>query len=131
MIGIFPPFLDPDRQTIPDLLNGSNIAGNEFAKNMLRWLPVGSVDLFVHESRVDMSKRSLARFDENEGGNYRSARVWDIKAMPSVLRSQTFMALHTIKGPWLNQLSYIRSQFADRLFPITCLTHGFSYQDAL
>lgn len=49
-----------------------------------------------------------------------------MSSLPEVLSQQTFTAFHNPTAPDLHQLSYLRSQFAPRPFPITCLAHGFS-----
>lgn len=129
MIGIFPPnFLNPDKQTMPSLLVGSEIAGREFTKAMLRYLPARSVGLFVPRHSVETTEQELNRLQENEGGNYSAAHVYGKDTLPSVLRHEPVTAFHYVNAPQLHQLSYIRSQFAPRPFPITCLTHGFSQQ---
>lgn len=131
MIGILPLPLNANKETIPDFLVGSNVASREFVHNALRFLPAQSIGLFVHETDVGPAWRDLARLDGNEGGNFRTARVCGINAIPAALQTQSITALHGINPLQIHQLSYLRSQFAPRPFPITALTHGFSYQNLL
>lgn len=131
MIGILPPVLNSEKETVSRLLVGSSVASREFARSMLRFLPADSVGLFVHESGLAMVRRDLARLEENEGGNYRTARVWSTRDFSTILKTESFTAFHNTEAPVLHQLSYLRSQFATRPFPITCLTHGLSQQNLL
>ena len=126
MIGILPPLLNPNKETFPGMLVGSSIATCDFSRAMLRFLPAQTMGLFVHESGLEVVKHDLARLQENEGGNYGSAQVWSTRDFTEVLESQTFTAFHNSDAPQLHQLSYLRSQFSNRLFPITCLTHSLS-----
>lgn len=131
MIGIFPCLLNPEKQTVPEHLVGSTIGTRDFVKAMLRFLPEGTVGLFSGETMLPGLMHDLMRCQQNEEGNYQSARVWKIQDIPLALRDYPFAAIHNPSGPWLHQAAYVRSQFAPKLFPATAVVHGFSYQKAL
>lgn len=65
---------------------------------------------------------------ENEPGNFLSANVWGIHSLPGVLADRPITAFHNAAAPQLSQLSYLRSEFSPRPFPITCITYGLSQQ---
>lgn len=48
-----------------------------------------------------------------------------------MLSGHKFLAFHNAVVPQLDRISYLRSQFAPRPFPLTCTAHGFSQQTLL
>lgn len=124
MIGLLSSPLNPDKQTHPHSLVGSEIARQEFTKNLLRYLPTGSVGFFSPEAIIAPAGQELTRLSENGYGC--AGGLWGLSALPEVLARQSFTTFHNPTAPHLHQLSYLRSQFAPRPFPITCLAHGFS-----
>lgn len=124
MIGLLSSPLNPDKQPYPHSMVGSEVARQEFIKNLLRYLPDGAVGFFAPEALVSPTQQELTRLSENKYG--RAGAVWNMSALPEVLARQPFIAFHNPAVPELYPLSYLRSQFAPRPFPITCLAHGFS-----
>lgn len=68
MIGLLSSPLNPDKQTHPQSLVGSEVARQEFVKNLLRYLPTGSVGFFAPEAIVAPAGQELGRLSENGHG---------------------------------------------------------------
>lgn len=124
MIGLLSSPLNPDKQAYPHSLVGSEVARQEFVKNLLRCLPEGAVGFFAPQAIAAPAGQELTRLSENGYG--RAGGLWSLSALPEVLSGQRFIAFHNPVAPELHQLSYLRSEFAPHPFPITCIAHGFS-----
>lgn len=129
MIGILPNWLNPEKHLLPDQLIGFQQGAHEFIKGMLSYLPDGSLSLFVEASEVDRRKTELRRFAGNLHPNCGTHTVLPISSIPHELERGSLSAFHTVSGPQLRRLSYLRS-LSERKFPITSLIHGFSYHFA-
>src|SRR5207249_4945651 len=60
------------------------------------------------------------------GGETAVAGFFPVLNLPERLRAQRYDVLHNTALD-LTSLSYERSRFADRVFPLTCSQHGISY----
>lgn len=131
MIGLYPAQLPlTGKQSDLNHFVGIQVACREFVKNLARY-STEQVCLFVPTSEFTSVQGALELNQAIEGGLFSTCRVRDNRALPEMLKQGGVTAMHNVAGPQLNKLSYIRSQFGAKTFPITAVTHGFSIQSLL
>ncbi|HLI49385.1 MAG TPA: hypothetical protein VKV18_11945 [Chthonomonas sp.] len=75
MLGIInSPELNPERQTDPQTLVGSQVAGREFVRHLIRWWPE-EVAISVPSTQMAGFQRELTRYRENLGMKLKIAYV--------------------------------------------------------
>ncbi len=110
MIGVAAHELCPDRQMAPSMIVGAEVAGREFIKSMLLYLPEHTVALIVSDGYAEQAKRDLSRLCANEGSREIDACVWNHSSLPQTLKINPIIAIHSVADPALHQASYLRSQ---------------------
>lgn len=122
-----PGFLrNPD---MPSHFPGSVVAGSECLRALLQFSP-GPLTLFVSEHHLENTQNELSVFN-TLCATPSHVSLHTFAQITQVLQSQPCLALHNLAGPQLSLLAYIRSQFASRILPITCMEYGFSFQSFL
>ncbi len=131
MLGAFPAFLDPERQTAANHIVGSRIGAQEFMKALARYMPPEPMSLFVQEDIVSRARHDIAAFELNQPGKAANIQVLGMDALPALMQNTSFLAFHDMTGPYLHRQAYARAKFGREQFPATTLIHGISYNYVL
>lgn len=132
MIGLYPSIsLDADRVPDRSKLVGSEIAAQEFTRSLLRHQAIQQAALIVFDRDFSATNWSVQRFQQNENIESKKLIVCPVGRLGNFLNEENILVLHNAKSPQLDDLSYLRTQFASQVFPITCLTHGLGRQTML
>jgi D-inositol-3-phosphate glycosyltransferase len=126
MLGIInSPELNPERQTDPQTLVGSQVAGREFVRHLIRWWPE-EVAICVPSTQMAGFQRELTRYRENLGMKV-CATLVEHKQILRSLGQSSMSGLYDASGPYLHRLAYLR-EYAPTPIPIMGTTHGLSQQ---
>ena len=117
--------LNPEKETYRSQLVGSHIASRDFASEIIKselcevqfFVPGTDVSGYEAEVKRILSGRTAQRVEVNS--------IYDLQTQ---LSQKDFMAFHNPLSVDLDTLSYVRSRFAKRAFPLTCVTHGLSHR---
>lgn len=133
MIGVLSAILNPDKQTNPDLVVGSQIGAEQYLAAMYQHLSEETLGIFVPEAGITAAAQDVRRLQQNlEDKPTATVKIFGFGQLPNLLQSNTdFLTLHDSTGPFMHRPAYIRANFASRCFPITCLCHGLSQASAL
>lgn len=130
MIALFPAFFDAERRSDAAYAVGSQIAAQEYAKAMARYLTT-DVGFFVEESLMPRARYEIGAVRRNYPNAFANVKAYGLAALADILRTSELLAFHDMTGPFLHRQSYVRSFLTNQQFPATTLIHGISYNFAL
>ncbi len=112
--------------SVKDMIYGAWVAGESFYQALLEYGGFDEYHFFVDPASISLSRERASQISSD------SKKVKLIKRtkLPSYLSNIKYNIFFSC-GPDLAKLSYLRSQYARRYFPICALMHSISYQALL
>lgn len=107
--------------------SGANVASACLTRALASVSDIRTLDIFVPLTKLDECRREFAanRVEAEAAGPNRTS-IYTESDLPTQLRSFDYDVLHHT-GFDLTSLSYLRSRYTQRVFPVTCSQHGISY----
>jgi len=109
--------------------SGARVAAATWTQALVAHVSVPRIDVFVPITDLDWCRQRLLRTRIQSGDDGATLRLHAGSAVAERMREQRPSVLH-YPGCDLTALSYIRSRFSRRIFPVTCSHMAASYNES-